>query len=226
MSSEFPAFTGNCPRNVNKDSKYAVRWLGGEYVVALNYLSDEGEQWLAVTEDHPKLVEMVNAVKTTEGIAPSGPFYINEYRQVIVPVADRSYYLAGEYSGELRFEFEGVLLTGEALDRAGRRLMPGDSWIGPHPGIPYVLAAGASDVYYNSEPRPRVKKKVSLSAAVGVESAMDFAHRVRSVKSWSGGRFYVNEWREIFGPIQSSDSLTYRYIGHLDEDEPWFPKPG
>ena len=42
------------------------------------------------------------------------------------------------------------------------------------------------------------------------------------MKGWSGGRFYVNEWREIFAPLMAPDGLTYRYIGHLDWDEPWF----
>ena len=35
---------------------------------------------------HPELADMVNDVKRTYGVAPNGPFYINEYKHVIVPV--------------------------------------------------------------------------------------------------------------------------------------------
>ena len=53
---------------------------------------------------------MVNAVKTAQGQAPNGSFYINEYKQVIVPVVDSvDYFLAGTYDRPLRFEFEGRL---------------------------------------------------------------------------------------------------------------------
>ncbi|WP_075164973.1 hypothetical protein [Chthonomonas calidirosea] len=57
-------------------------------------------------------------------------------------------YLAGEYDRPLEFEFEGKKLTGDAVDLEGRRLEPGDEWEGPHPGIPYRLAAGGRDIYY------------------------------------------------------------------------------
>ena len=43
---------------------------------------------------------MVNAVKTARGQAPNGSFYINEYKQVIVPVVGSTdYYLAGATTG-------------------------------------------------------------------------------------------------------------------------------
>ena len=225
--TEFAIFPGNCPRNVNKDAKYAVRTKNGRPVIALRYLSADGEEWLATTEGHPALVEMVNRVKTTMGDAPNGPFYINEHHQVIVPVADRNYYYAGEYQAQLRFEFEEKTLSGKAVDLAGRRLSPGDTWDGPHPGIPYILKAGGGDVYYNAQPRPNVTKKVMLSSEVGTDEARSFADRVMNVKGFEGGRFYVNEWRELFAPVSKQNALTYVYIGHLDIDngEPWYPKP-
>ncbi|MCL6650016.1 MAG: hypothetical protein K6U89_16995 [Chloroflexi bacterium] len=82
----FPKFTGNCPRNVAKDAKYAIRSGPGGPVVALVYRAKAGERWLATTEDHPELVRIVNAVKRAHGDSQHGPFYINEYRQVLVPV--------------------------------------------------------------------------------------------------------------------------------------------
>ena len=223
--SAFATFRGNCPGNVNRDAKYVVRTIGGGLVIALSYVSADGEEWLATTESHPDLVEMVNAVKTTMGEAPNGPFYINEHGQVIVPVADGTYYLADDYDMPLRFEFEGTILSGEGVDLAGQPLSPGDIWDGPHPGIPYILKAGGGDVYYWAEVRPNVTKRVRLSSEIGTDAARAFADRVQAVKGWQGGRFYVNEWHEIFAPVDDGDGLRYVYVGHLDEDEPWYSRP-
>jgi hypothetical protein len=225
--ADFPRFTGNCPKNVSRDAKYSVRTRRGDVVVGLLYRTDEGEEWHAATDEHEELVEMVNAVKTTKGDAPNGPFYVNEYGQVIVPVGpEAEYFLAGEYEGLLRFEFEGHVLSGEPIARDGGELRPGDLWEGPHPGIPYVLTADGRDIYYVSEPRAYVTKQVRLSSQVGAPDASVLARRIQQVKGWGGGRFYVNEWCEMFAPISDSSGLRYRYVGSLDLfNDPWFDKP-
>lgn len=229
MSDPFPRFTGNCPNNVSRDAKYSVRTRGGELVVGLLYRGTDDEEWHAATDQHPELIEMVNAVKTSMGDSPNGPFYINEYGQVIVPVgSDAQYYLAGEYEGLLRFEFEGHILSGEGKGLDGADLKPGDTWTGPHPGIPYVLTADGRDIYYESHPRLHVTKKVRLSAEVGASAAAEVARRIREVKGWRGGRFYVNEWCEIFAPVGREGALTYLYVGSLDLndlEQPWFSRP-
>ena len=47
------------------------------------------------TDAHPDLADMVNDVKRTHGTGSTGPFYINEYKQVLVPVGDDvQYYFA------------------------------------------------------------------------------------------------------------------------------------
>ena len=99
------------------------------------------------TKAHPALADMVNDVKRTHGSGPNGPFYINEYKQVIVPSAlRRSITSLGTYDQPLQFEFEGKKISGEPLDFNGKPLRPGDTWTGPHAGIPYVLTAAANDV--------------------------------------------------------------------------------
>jgi hypothetical protein len=227
VNDNMNAFRGNCPKNVSRDAKYAIRSGAAGPVVALTYVSAEGERWHATTEEHPELVEMVNRVKTRVGAGPNGPFYINEYGQVIVPVGpSATYWLAGEYDMPLRFEFEGEILTGEGVDLDGRPVEPGDLWTGPHPGIPYQLKAGQRDIYYKAFPRPNVEKQMLLSSYIGAQAAAAVAGRIQQVKGWQGGRFYINEWREIFAPVSSRDGLEYRYIGHLELEEPWFPKPG
>ena len=225
MQNQLRLFDGNCPKNVSKDAKYAIRSDQGGLVVGLTYISAIGERWFATTDAHPDLVDMVNRVKTEKGDAPNGPFYINEYGQVIVPVGpSATYYLAGEYDMPLSFEFEDKILSGEGVDLDRRPLEPDDLWTGPHPGIPYQLMAGGRDIYYKAFPRPYVETRPRLSTFVGTASAAAFADRIQAVKGWQGGRFYINEWREIFAPVADRDGLQYRYIGHLELDDPWFPK--
>jgi len=221
---EFPIFRGNCPHNVSKDAKYSVRSGKTSPVIALTFCTDDDERWYMSTERHPELVAMVNAVKTAHGNPPNGSFYINEYKQVIVPVADcETYYLAGAYDKPLRFEFEGKTLSGEPVDLMGNPLSPGDEWAGPHPGIPYILAAGGRDVYYSSQPRPNVEKKVTLAKATGADAGVEVASQIRAVKGFSGGRFYVNEFCSIFAPIQEGSYWRYLFIGTLDLNR-WFPR--
>lgn len=222
----FPIFIGNRPSNVRKSAKYQIRSRAGGHVVAITYEADEGERWYPTSDQHPELVKMVNDVKKTHGIAPGGSFYINEYHQVIVPVAggSRDYYLAGEYHKPLRFEFEGRQISGEAINLEGHPLSPGALWTGPHAGIPYKLAAGGYDIYYTFSPRPDVEKKVKLSAQIGIEKASIAATPIREIAGTSGGRFYVNEFGCIFKPMATNYGIEYLYVGQIDLSN-WFNKP-
>jgi hypothetical protein len=138
----------------------------------------------------------------------------DEYKQVIVPIAvSDAYFLAGRYDQPLRFEFEGKILSGEPVDLEGNPLSSGDKWTGPHPGIPYVLAAGGDDIRYTIQPRPNVEKDVKLSKAIGPDAARAVAARICSVKGFAGGRFYVNEFRTIFAPVQGAPRVALRVRG-------------
>lgn len=218
-------FTGNQPRNVSRDAKYALRWVDGEMRVSLVYRADNDEEWLAATNEHPDLVEMVNGVKKDAHGPGGGPFYINEFHQVIVPAgASTSYWLAGEYTKPLEFEFEGHTLSGDGKGLDGRRLIVGERWEGPHPGIPYVVAAAGDDIYYETRPRPNVTKKVRLSSVAGPARAREVARQVTGAKGASG-RFYVNEFHHVFAPQGDTVPLRYVYVGKLDLAAGWYPKP-
>lgn len=227
---EYPKYPGNCPGNVAKDAKYSIRTDAGagghrRPVVTLVYRAAEDERWYAATDAHPKLVNMVNAVKTGLGLPPNGAFYINEYKQVIVPTAHSdAYYYAGQYEPPLRFEFEEKILSGDAVDLAGNPLSPGDTWVGPHPGIPYKLTAGGNDITYITNPRPRVEKTIRLSKVIAPDRAAAMAAQIRDVKGFAGGRFYVNEFRTVFAPVSEGDQWRYVYIGRLAMEN-WFPAP-
>lgn len=223
---EYVRFEGNCPRNVSKDAKYSVQYYEGKYVVGLVYRTAYREEWRPVNEDHPELVDMVNEVKTRYGGRPGGAFYINEYGQVIVPATgERDYYLAGEYRQPLEFEFEGHTLSGNAVGLDGLALQPGATWEGPHPGVPYVLKAGAQDIYYRSEPRPRVTKEVRLSDFQSPNIVRQVCQMISRVKGHQGGRFYINEFQQLFAPVNKATGLEYIYIGRLGSLAQWFPKP-
>ncbi len=226
----FPRFAGNCPKNVSKDAKYSIRTGSAAQgydgpIVAVIYESEDGERWHAATDNHPDLVNMVNEVKTSVGNPPNGAFYINEYKQVIVPVVGSSdYFLAGAYELPLRFEFEGKVISGEAVDLEGNPISPGDTWTGPHVGIRYKLCAGGSDIEYSMSPRPNVEKRVKLSQAISPERAEKVASGIMAVKGPRGGRFYVNEYLNVFAPLEDGRDTPYLYCGRINLDE-WFPKP-
>lgn len=222
--STFPIFQGNCPRNVAKDAKYSVKSGKGTPVVTLTYNTNDDERWYVTTEEHPDLVNMVNRVKIDISDTPFGSFYINEYKQVIVPaVGSNDYYLAGTYETALRFEFEGKVISGDPNDLEGNPLSVGDTWVGPHPGIPYILCAGGNDIKYTMQPRPNVEKTIKLSKVLGKEPAQKVASMISQFKGHSGGRFYVNEFCSIFAPIDEGYEWRYVYLGKLDLST-WFPK--
>src|SRR5262249_26065714 len=153
----------------------------------------------------------------------SPPDNINEYKQVIVPVGETGqYYLAGVYPTPLKFEFEGKTISGEPVNFEGQRLQPGDTWVGPHAGIPYVLAAAGDDIYYRTFPRPNVEKRVKLSAQRGKAVALQIARLLYAMKGAGGGRIYVNEFGTVFSPITDDDVLRYVYFGQIDLNS-WFP---
>jgi hypothetical protein len=226
MSEGFVRFVGNCPSNVSKDAKYSVRYEQGGYVVGLFYRSPNGELWYPTSDAHPKLVQMVNNIKIHFTGGPGGAFYINEYKQVLVPVGEEAvYYYAGEYEEPLEFEFEGRKISGRPVDEQGDPLRPGDRWVGPHPGIPYKLKAGAKDVSYECPIRRGVTREVKLSDFIGAAQARRVAQELGKYKGYAGGRFYVNEFSSAFTPIEGRDGLEYVFLQTIDYAY-WFPKPG
>ena len=223
---KFVKFEGNCPRSVARDAKYAIKYQSGRHVVGIVYRTDDDERWYPVNKEHQELVNMVNEAKENFAGSPGGSFYINEYQQVIVPsVGERDYYLVGEYSKPLEFEFEGNILSGNALDMKGKSVLPGEKWVGPHPGIPYVLAAGGKDIYYDFEARPNVTKRVKLSKQRDPLTVQKVCNQINAIKGYSGGRFYINEFKQMFAPVNEGSFVDYVYIGKLDNLNDWFSRP-
>lgn len=234
-------YPGAWPRNVSRTAKYAIRQIDGRWRVTVLYEIDRGVRYLAVEGGGSPLPQMVNDLRSTLGQPPGGPFYINEYRHVIVPIrgdeasgVGSEYYFAGRFDGELVFDLDGTPLTGRPIRPDGSPLRPGDRWSGPRPGIPYVLTAGGQDIYFerpaltDDDPpriRPRTQVRTPLSRIHGGAVAAKVAATIRHIRGHQGGRFYVNEYGAMFTPVTSDEGdLEYVYCGQLDLGR-WFPEP-
>lgn len=218
-------YPGYIPSNVARDAKYSVVYgSGGRMEVRLIYRVSAGERLLLTTDRHDELVDMVNAAKIEGNGDPGGVFYINEFRDVIVPTAKGPLY-AGNYPTDLVFEFEGTSIG----PRAPGGVEPGDMWPGPHVGIRYVLTADGRDIKFSNVVGNRELTEF-LSRHTSSAAATQLARRLGALKGMGGGRVYINEAMEFFSPVDKEDRIDYVYLGSLDEDQ-WFeapdvPRPG
>lgn len=236
-------YRGVWPMNVSKLAKYAVRFIEGEWKITVFYEVGEGLRYLAVVGGGCELTSHINSVKTKLRDQPGGAFYVNEYKHVIVPVtgstssgAGSHYYYAGSLENDLRFEFEGQMLTTRPIYPDGIPLKAGERWVGPRPGIPYVLSAGANDIYYETpaltdeDPpavRPSMTRKVQLSKILKDKALLTRTVRpLADIRGHQGGRFYVNEHGAVFTPVEAGDGngIDYIYCGQIDQSA-WFPEP-
>lgn len=197
------------PSAVKTDGKYRVTSDGQ---VRLVYTLDRQERALLTTQDHPGLVAMVQSVKRAHGDQPSGVFYINEWRHVLVKAGGGTWF-AGRYETLLQFDFDGRTISAIAPIE----LDSGDAWDGPRVGIKYTLVASGEDVYCKRMVGPQVERKETLSDHI--DGAADI------VRQWSkhkggGGGIYINEAREIFAPRGEG----WTYLGRAATHE-WFPEP-
>ena len=214
MPTEYP---GNIPSNVGKDAKYSVVSRPGGYEIRLLHRRNLTEKLLLTTAAHPGLVAMVNTEKIRESGAPGGAFYINEFRHVLVPAGGKCWF-AGTYYEALVFNDDGASITSTAPPG----LKPGDDWPGPRVGIRYKLKAGARDISYTRKDGS-LEKEHCLSAYHSAAIAAVLAQRIGVVKGVGGGRIYLNEASEFFGPPQIPGH-PFVYLGCLG-DHPWFPNP-
>ena len=233
-------YTGSWPKNVSKLAKYSVRLHEDEWKVTVFCDVGEGMRFLAVQYGGSNIPKLVNSVKLGLGQSEGGTFYINEYCHLVVPIkVDNTsyYYFAGKIpEPDFQFKFEGEELTSYPKYPDGRPLSIGDEWVGPRPGIPYVVAAGGADIYYRrpaisptdpSKIRERVELKVKLSKVCEDKVAMKSnLNKVTEFKGSSGGRFYINEHHAIFAPVSNGDGdgINYIYCGQLNMSG-WFPEP-
>jgi hypothetical protein len=226
MNSPLIPFEGNCNTSVVRQGKYRVVHHGDNFAVEVIIETPDGIRSYPTSRAHPLLVAMVNLVKLKATGVEGGQFYLNEWHQVVVPAGNPvRYFYAGEYPQPVVLTLDDVEFSGRPHDDTGNLLKPGDAWVGrPRPGIEYVLKAGGTDIEYKFELSPGREKIVRLSRLVGETKARQTARKIALIKGNKGGRFYVNEYRALFGPQQKEDGYSYVFIGILTDEDPWFPK--
>lgn len=236
-------YRGVWPQVVAKLAKYAVKFIDGRWKITVLYQAGDGLLFLTVEGGGVDLVSRINAVETSAGEQPGGAFYVNEHRHVIAPVkGDASsgtgslYYFVCRLEGDFRFEFEGRLLTSKPVHLDGTPLKPGERWVGPRPGIPYKLAAGGQDIFFESPAltdgdfpavRPMMTRRVQLSRVLHDKALLARAvGPIASIREHQGGRFYVNEHGAIFTPVGAGDGdgIDYIYCGQIGAPA-WLPEP-
>jgi mRNA-degrading endonuclease RelE of RelBE toxin-antitoxin system len=210
-------YRGNTSRGIGKEARYTVKLDG---TIQLLYTVGQNEQALLTTDDHQELVELVNEAKRRGGSTQGGGgFLINEYRHVIVPTQSEGTLFAGRYTRDLEFSFNGSTVSPVAPSG----ILPGALWPGPHAGIKYTLAAGASDVRYEEQTIRGTVRIVKLTDHHSAAALSGLLQSFRAVKP-NGGAIYINEARELFAPVDDGTGYKRRYIGHLGS-RPWFPEP-
>lgn len=198
------------PTSVNRDCKYRVTSAGE---IRLIHVVGQREHALLTTQEHPELVAMVRKVKAAHREQPSGVFYINEWRHVLVKAAAGTWY-AGIYDRLLEFDLDGAIIS----PKAPPGLVPGEIWPGPRVGTRYTLAASCDDIYCKWAIDRRTERVEHLSDYI--DDASSVARRLSQYKP-GGGRIHINEAREIFAPSASGSLI---YLGYAAIHQ-WFPEP-
>ena len=226
MNSKLIKFGGNSGAGITKQGKYRVSHEPDGFSISVVIETPDGIRCYPCTDKHPKLVEMVNKVKIEVHGVEGGQFYINEWKQVIVPAGNPvGHFYAGEYQQEIILGLDGEEFSGRPHDNEGNLLMPGDTWSGrPRPGMEYTLKAGGADIEYVIPLGPDREQICRLSKFVGVEHARRTSRKIANIKGNKGGRFFVNEFGAIFGPKQIASGYDFVFIGILSDSDPWFPK--
>ncbi len=138
VKHEAVQWTGRYRRIPGRSSSLHVRWDDKVDLIwqdGIDSITCPAE----MTNELERLAEAVNAVKRRFTGQPGGSFVVNEYGQVIAPVADGSWdrYYIGDYTGRIVFtgpEGERFTLAGDDAPECG------DDWSLPYIGIPYNLS--------------------------------------------------------------------------------------
>ncbi len=212
-------FVGNAGIKPGSDKRYHLRYKRGALVIQADYITDEGIFELDVLGQHDALISALEAIRPG-----GGSFRITEHHNIILPVTEHgitTHHTVGKYSLPIRFDFEGRILSGEAVSPDGEILEPGNLWLGIKAGVRYVLSADRNDVYYERPINNGIRKE-RLSDELGRNTARVIAKCIAGIKG-PGGGFYVNEFQEIFGP-PAGQADPFLYFGKIDFHN-WFPDP-
>jgi len=168
-----------------------------------------------MTPDLVGLAMAVNRVKRRYTGRAGGAFIINEFRQVICPVADFSEdrYYVGDCSGAPVFiDPRGFRFT---LDD-DRRLQPGDLWDRPYVGVPYNLSA-RGQVYFP------VRSGIDTECMRPPEQDATLIAALRHIRFGEPARFIVNPHGIALTKVCQGGVWQPVYVGRLDY-QLWFER--
>lgn len=175
--------------------------------------------WAKEERDLPHLTEAVVGVKERLTGHGGGGFRINEFGQVIVPIANSPIrYLVGEVEG--RMTLENPFKTPPFLNLwDDHDLQPGSLWRRPNIGIEYHLSRW-NEVYFW-----RVGDTSEFKEVPPCQDE-DLIGYIRAVRPWGGVRIRVNEYGIILTkapPKSSGDPWQPVYVGRINPGK-WFRK--
>lgn len=208
-------FLGRYSRPLGDESAYHVT-VDGEIRVVWKDNGYTYDCFVRETQDVKSLAAAVNAVKKSKAGSPGGSFIINEFGQVICPVAN-SYnrYLVGEVNGPLYFEDlkgEDGFLCLDCND-----LDCGDDWDRPYIGVKYHLHAG-DHIYFWSETTEGGTK------ILPPEQDTDLIDSLREIRPNGGMTFAVNQHGIAIAKQEIGRSRWKPvYVGQIDYDM-WFER--
>ena len=217
MTDRFSKWLGFAPATIQAH-KYAVRYhprLRRRVACRIYDRERDAEVTLFSPRSHPEI---------ESGIPDGGPFFVNEWKQVLKPVLGGDGFREVLYLGEfpdLRFRF---VFGGRVFDNADvQGLRPGDRWEHQEAGMMYKydLSQGViSREIVSWEEYAAVHETETLdSPSPALLSAF-----ARARASRRSGRFYVNEHGIIFLPAAREADMPV-FVGRVDvTSDPWFQK--
>lgn len=217
IADEKPKWLGYAPATI-RTHKYAVQYhpkLGWRVACTLNDRDTGAEVTLFSPEPHPEIESQ---------IPDGGPFFVNEWKQVLKPVLGEEGYRDVLYLGEFpdlhfRFQFRGRIFD----NGISEGLEPGDGWQQQEVGMMYQYDLSKhliSREIISWEDFAAVHQKETLDSPP--DRLLDAFARARPGRR--AGRFYVNEHGIVFLPAADEADMPV-FVGRIDvERDPWFDK--
>ncbi len=207
-----------------KESAYHVRMRSdGRWGILAEWNDPPhtGQCWAREEGDVSRLTDAIVQAKERHTGHGGGGFRIDEFGQVIVPVAS-SYnrYLIGEVHGRLLLEnpFETLSVL-KLWDDQG--LVPGSPWRRPYIGSEYHLSRWGELYFWKHGATAEVKE-------LPPRQDDDLIKQIRSVRAWGPVKVRVNEYGIVLTKAQSntsSDVWQPVYVGRINRRR-WFSKEG
>lgn len=180
---------------------------------------DDWDKCICVAQTTPgvqSLAQAVNRVKRQRTGESGGSFVINEYGQVICPVADGSSerFYVGDCDGAITFKWpDGDCFTLD--DDEG--LETGDYWTLPYVGMAFNLSW--DDLIYF-----QLKEGFDTERVYPPQQDQDLIWALRDIRECGGIRFIVNPHGIVLTKVED-DPLCWKpkYVGRINY-ECWFAK--